>query len=312
MSTEEKVKVGVIGLGIMGSAMAANLVKAGFDVIGTDIVPEAKAALIRAGGKTVSSARDVGKTCCYILLVLAPEAALYQVSDELAESCAQGTIVLEMGTLPLAAKQKMHKLLAAKGIILIDCTLSGNGSQAKCKDLTIYASGDAGAIQKVGLILDGFSRVHYNLGEFGNGTKMKFVANLLVAIHNVAAAEAILLGVRSGLDPVNLVQAIGDGAGASRMFQVRGPMMATRTWDEEITMKNTSWQKDMKLIGDALLAAGCPAPLFSACIPIYTAAVTGGHACHDIGAVYEILERMTLSPAEKKQSAIKASLASSL
>jgi 3-hydroxyisobutyrate dehydrogenase-like beta-hydroxyacid dehydrogenase len=174
---------------------------------------------------------------------------------------------------------------------LLDCPLSGTGAQARNRDLAVYASGNAKAIQECLPIIDGFARVCYDLGEFGNGTKMKLVANLLVAIHNVAAAEGILLGVRSGLDPATVVKVIGDGAGSSRMFQVRGPSMVDRTWDEAM-ITNTVWQKDLKLIGEALLAAESPAPLFLATIPIYTAALTSGHADHDTAAVYEVLERM--------------------
>jgi len=199
----------------------------------------------------------------------------------------------------LAAKQKARALLAEKEIILLDCTLSGTGEQAKTRDVAVYASGDAEAIKEVGPVFDGFARVTYTLGEFGNGTKMKFVANLLVAVHNVAAAEAILLGARSGLDPATIVKVVADGAGGSRMFQVRGPLMVDRTWDEP-TMKNSVWQKDMKLIGEALQAAGCPAPVFSATIPIYVAATASGHADHDTAAVYEVLERMASDPSKKK------------
>ena len=284
----------------MGSAMAINLVKAGYEVIGTDLVPEARAELVKAGGKAVANSREVGEACRHILLSLASEAALYEVCGELATSCVKGTIVLEAGTLPIAAKQKMRELLAEKGVILLDSPLSGTGAQAKERDLAVYASGDSKAIEEVRPIIDAFSRVCYDVGEFGNGMKVKFANNLLGAIHNIAAAEAILFGVRSGLDPVMLVKLLGNGAGTSRMLEVRGPMMANRSWAEEVTMKNTVWQKDMKLIGDALQAVGCPAPLFSACIPIYIAAVASGHANHDTGAVYEVLERMALDPAAKK------------
>ncbi len=300
MSTENKSPVGVIGLGNMGSAIAANLVNAGFEVIGTDISPEACAKVTNAGAKTVSSASAVGKACRHIFLSLASEAALYVVCDALAASCTAGTVILETGTLPLAAKQKMLKLLAEKGVILLDCPLSGTGAQAKNRDLAVYASGDPKAIQEVRPEIDAISRVCYDLGEFGNGIKMKLVANLLVAVHNVVAAEAILFGVRVGLDPANLVKVVGDGSGASRMFQVRGPMMANRTWVEENTASVTMFHKDVKLIAEALLAAECPAPTFSACMPIYIAALTSGHANHDTGSVYEVLERMTLDPAAKK------------
>jgi len=276
MSAEKKDAVGVIGLGIMGSAMAANLVKSGFEVIGTDILAQSREELAKAGGTAVADAREVGKRCRHIILALASEAAL-----------------------PLAAKLKVRDQLAEKGVVLLDCTLSGTGAQAKNRDLAVYASGNADAIREVAPVMDGFARVCYDLGEFGNGMKMKLVANLLVAIHNVAAAEAVLLGTRSGLDPAMVVKVVADGAGGSRMFQVRGPAMVNRTWDEA-TMKNSVWQKDMKLIGEALQATGCPAPVFSSTIPIYIAATASGHAEHDTAAVYEILERMALPPTAKK------------
>jgi len=283
----------------MGSSMASNLVKAGFEVFGTDLLAEARTELTKAGGTALDNAREVGKRCRHIILSLASEAALGAVCADLAASAAKGTIVIETGTMSLAAKEKVRALLAEKGITLLDCTLSGTGEQAKTRDVAVYASGDADAIKEVGPVFDGFARVTYTLGEFGNGTKMKFVANLLVAVHNVATAEAILLGARSGLDPATIVKVVADGAGGSRMFQVRGPLMVNRAWDEP-TMKNSVWQKDMKLIGEALRVAGCPAPVFSATIPIYVAATASGHADHDTAAVYEVLERMALDPSKKK------------
>jgi 3-hydroxyisobutyrate dehydrogenase-like beta-hydroxyacid dehydrogenase len=303
MSTEEKGPVGVIGLGNMGSAMAANLVNAGFKVIGADISPEAHAASAKAGVtivSRVSSAREVAEACRRIILSLPSESALYEVCAELAASCAPGTIILETGTLPLAAKQKMLRLLAEKNVTLLDCPLSGTGAQAKNRDLAVYASGDSKAIQQVRPVIDAFARACYDLGEFGNGIKTKLVANLLVSVHNVVAAEAILFGVRSGLDPVNLVKVLGDGAGTSRMLQIRGPMMANRTWVEETTASVTILQKDINLITEALRSAECPAPAFSACTPIYIAAIATGHAEHDPASVYEVIERMAQAAGAKK------------
>lgn len=298
MAGNKKGTVGVIGLGIMGSAMAANLVQSGFDVIGTDPVAERCEELTKAGGTAVLTAGEVGKSCRHIVLALASEAALSSVCEELAASSAAGTIVLETGTLPLAAKEMQRSLLAEKGITLLDCPLSGTGAQAKTRDLAVYASGDDAAIKEVRPVIADFSRVCYELGEFGNGTKMKLVANLLVAIHNVAAAEAILLGTRSGLDPATVVKVVADGAGGSRMLEVRGPAMIQRTWDKA-TMKNSVWQKDMKLISQALKNAGCKAPLFSATIPIYAEAAAE-HPEDDTAAVYAIVERMTAKPGATK------------
>ena len=146
----------MIGLGIMGAAMAANLMKSGFEVIGTDILAHCREELTEAGGMAVTDAREVGKRCRHIVLALASEAALNTVCLDLATTCAKGSIIIETGTLPLAAKLKARDRLAEKGIILLDCTLSGTGAQAKNRDLAVYASGDAAAIKEVAPVMDGF------------------------------------------------------------------------------------------------------------------------------------------------------------
>ena len=152
------------------------------------------------------------------------------------------------------------------------------------------ASGETAAIKQMMDVFKGFSRAQFSVGEFGNGMKMKLVANLLVAIHNVSTAEAILFGQQLGLQAKAIVEVVADGAGGSRMFQVRGPMMASRGWDDA-TMKIEVWQKDMSIIDDALRALNLPSPLFAACIPIYRAAMAQGHALHDTAAVYAVLEK---------------------
>ena len=285
------VGVGVIGLGIMGSAMAGNLVKAGFAVAGYDPVAPARARLKTAGGTPCKSARDVASRCRFIVLSLPSEAALDAVCEELLGAGVRGLIVAETSTLPLTAKQRALKRLKSGGITLLDCPLSGTGAQAQNRDLAVYASGSARAIGEFAPVFDGFARVRYNVGAFGNGIRMKLVANLLVAIHNVSTAEALLMGVRSGLDPAQIVEVVADGAGGSRMFQIRGPMMVDRSW-ATATMKVSTWQKDMRLIGETLAASDTPAPLFAATVPIYNAAMALGHGGDDTGAVYAVLERL--------------------
>jgi 3-hydroxyisobutyrate dehydrogenase-like beta-hydroxyacid dehydrogenase len=139
--------------------------------------------------------------------------------------------------------------------------------------------------------LKGFSRSHYFLGEFGNGSKMKFVANLLVAIHNVSAAEAFALGAKSGLSQEMIFKVISDGAGASRMFQVRGPQMVAGDYSDA-TMKVEVWQKDMKIIGEYAAKLGVATPLFNASGAIYNAAMAQGFAKQDTAAVCAVLERL--------------------
>lgn len=288
--------VGVIGLGIMGSSIAANLQASGFNVTGIEVNPASRKAMSSRIAKVGSSPRVlIGKTG-HIVTSLPSVAALMAVCEELAsEAVAQGltkgsVVLAETSTLPMDDKQAARKLLAKAGIKMIDTPLSGTGAQARTRDLTVYASGDSAAIRQMTEVFKGFSRAQFSVGEFGNGMKMKLVANLLVAIHNVSTAEAVLFGERMGLASKDIVEVVADGAGGSRMFQVRGPMMVTRGWDDA-TMKIEVWQKDMSIIDEALRALNLPSPLFAACIPIYRAAMAQGHALHDTAAVYAVLEK---------------------
>jgi 3-hydroxyisobutyrate dehydrogenase-like beta-hydroxyacid dehydrogenase len=280
-----KQSVGVIGLGIMGSAMSANLVKAGFDVRGFDIVAARRAALKRAGGTPVPS---LSKLNTEISITSLPSAAaLHEVTDQLRTK----SIVVETSTLPIEEKVKARDTLRRKGITLLDCPLSGTGAQARTGDLVVFASGERKAFEKARSIFPGFSRAHHYLGAFGNGSKMKYVANLMVAIHNVSAAEAFVLGKKAGLSPEMIYEVQANGAGTSRMFQVRGPMMVAGRY-RDVTMKNEVWQKDMKIIGEFAAKLGAPTPLFNASAAVYNAAMAQGYARQDTGAVCAVIEAM--------------------
>ena len=304
-STPQPTSVGMIGLGIMGSAMSANLVKAGFTVVGYDPVAKAGARLKKAGGTPCDSATEVARQSRLIVLSLPSEAALDEACAALVAGAARGTVVAETSTLPEAAKLRAQAVLAGKGITLLDCPLSGTGAQALTRDLAVYASGDAAGIKAFAPVFEGFARARYDVGAFGNGMRMKLVANLLVAIHNLSTAEALALGARSGLDPAMVVKVVADGAGGSRMFQVRGPVMVDRSWDKA-TMKVSTWQKDMRLIGDLLEATATAAPLFAACIPVYNAAMALGHGPDDTAAVYSVLEHMMGASKQAGKKAAKA------
>ena len=280
--------VGISGLGIMGSAMATNLARAGFRVLGYDPRPSARRALSRTGGKPVRSNAALARRCDTIITSLPSARALENVAREIAR---QGVLVIETSTLPLEAKAAARQVLARAGATLLDCPLSGTGAQARLKDLAVYASGPRAAVRRAVPVVEGFARAHYYVGPFGAGSKMKFVANLLVAIHNVSAAEAFVLAMKAGLDPQLVYKVVGDGAGGSRMFQVRGPMMVRGDY-RDATMRVEVWQKDMAIIGDFARALGCPTPLFLASAPFYTAALAAGRGREDTAAVCAVLEGM--------------------
>jgi len=283
--------VGVIGLGIMGSAISANLVRAGFETFGYDLLPAPRKVLERVGGIATRSAAQVAAHASVALTSLPSAAALHRVARELARNGRRGGIVLETSTLPIEDKRRARAVLGAAGMTLLDCPLSGTGAQAKTGDLSVYASGPRKAYDAAVPVFEGFARSHYFLGAFGNGSRMKFVANLLVAIHNVSAAEAFVLGMKAGLAPRTILRVAGDGAGASRMFQVRGPMMVAGKYDEA-TMKNELWLKDMKIIGEFATKLGVATPLFNASAAIYNAAMAQGYAKQDTAAVCAVLEAM--------------------
>ncbi len=292
MLEKQSESVGVIGLGIMGGTIARNLVAAGHRVIGFD--PDAaRCDEARAAGvEIVDAARMLIAEARQILTSLPSPGALDQTVAAIggvSESERRDLVVAELSTLPLSCKQANRERLDDAGVVLLDCPLSGTGAQALTRDLAVYASGDAEACKRFAGVFSGFSRVNHYLGEFGNGTKMKLVANLLVAIHNVAAAEAILLGVKGGLDPSTLCEILASGAGTSRIFEMRAPMMVDESY-EPATMKLEVWQKDMALIREFVADCGVPTPTFSATEPIYEAALEAGRNQQDTAAVYAVLQ----------------------
>jgi L-threonate 2-dehydrogenase len=285
----------VIGLGIMGSAMAGHLLHSRYRVAGFDVDENRRDLHERAGGETVSRARDVAARAAIVVTSLPSVDALIETVAEILKAPRRPRIVIETSTLPLATKERARRRLAAAGSTLLDCPLSGTGAQARSKDLVVYASGDRAAWRRAVPVVRAFSRAQYYVGPFGAASKLKFVANLLVAIHNVAAAEALVLARQAGLDPAMVLQAVADGAGSSRVLQLRGPMMVAGDYSKP-TMKLGVWQKDMSIIADFARASGAPTPLFHASAPIYDAALEMGLHEQDTAAVCAVLEAMARRP----------------
>jgi L-threonate 2-dehydrogenase len=287
----EKNTVGIIGLGIMGGSFAKNLVAAGFRVVGFDVDLTARRTAAKSGVELVKSAAEVAAAAPTVITSLPKPEALQATVEEIAAAKLPARVIIEASTFTLQDKQRAEAVLRKAGHIALDCPISGTGSQAKVKDLVVYASGNSKAIARNRDVFLGFARAVHDLGEFGNGSKMKYVANLLVAIHNVASAEAMVLGIKAGLAPQQIFDLVSAGAGNSRVFELRAPMMVEGRYDEP-TMKISVWQKDMSVIGDYAQELGCPTPLFSATLPVYAAAMSTGHDAHDTAAVCAVLEAM--------------------
>jgi 3-hydroxyisobutyrate dehydrogenase-like beta-hydroxyacid dehydrogenase len=285
--------VGIIGLGIMGGAIARNLIERGWRVIGFDANPERNAELAQAKMLVAADVAEVMRDAPIVMTSLPTPAVVEKVAREIAASGQSTRIVAELSTLSLADKLAFEAILRKAGHIALDCPLSGTGAQAKMRDLVVYASGDSEAIGRcMGLFAD-FAKQSADLGRYGNGSRMKFVANHLVAINNVATAEAMLLAERAGLDPKTVVEMVGPGAGGSRMFQMRAPMMVQGVY-EPATMKVSTWKKDMAIIAEFADDVGCSTPLFTLTQPVYSEAMAMGLGDQDTASVFEVLKKSIL------------------
>ena len=282
--------IGVIGLGIMGSAIADHVVKASYRVVGYDVRAARMRGLNAATGVAAATAADVARQSPIVITSLPSSEALAQTVEALAEAARPRQIVIETSTLPIETKQRARMKLRKCGVELLDCPISGTGAQARRKDVVVYASGTRAAYARVSKVLDAFTRAHYYVGPFGDGSKVKFVANLLVAIHNVATAEALVLAMKAGLNPGKVLKLVSEGAGSSRVLQLRGPMMVKGDY-RKATMTLATWQKDMAIIAAFARQVGVRTPLFSATAPIYREAVRTRSA-EDTAAVCAVLEKM--------------------
>ena len=283
--------VGVIGLGIMGGAFARNLVAAGWRVIGYDISAARRREAARAGVEIATDAVAVVAAAPTVLTSLPKPLALMDTARAIAKAKLKPKVIVEMSTFKISDKEKAQKVLAKAGHTMLDTPVSGTGSQAAARDLVFYASGDSRAIKRLRPLFEAFGRKTYDVGVFGNGSKIKYVANLLVAINNVASAEAMVLGMKAGLKPQVIFDLIQAGAGNSRVFELRAPMMVKGKY-KDATMKIDVWDKDMSVIGDYAKKIKVPTPMFDATKSIYVKAQKSGYGAQDTAAVCAVLEKM--------------------
>jgi len=287
----DRMAVGVIGLGFMGTAISANIAKEGFVVWGYDVLKERTDVLVDNGGRAASSCREVARKADVLLISLPGVSAFQDVVWGMAGILAsgrKGLIAMECSTLAVADKAKAREDMQKAGMILLDCPISG-GARAAQKDLVVYGSGHQGSYEKCIPVIAAFARSNYFLGPFGNGSKMKLVANLLVAIHNVSAAEAMVFGMKAGLDPEMIYKVMCDSSGRSRMFEVRAPRMVKNDYDHP-SMKVKIFQKDLSIIDEFAKSLKCPTPLFTNSLEVYAGAVAKGFDEKDTASVCAVLE----------------------
>ena len=296
----------MIGLGIMGSAMSRNLIAAGFTVIGYDVLPTAIDAFEAGLAASPPIGRRGGNGGGHPDHLAAVGQGFVRCGRRIEDAAARDRVVAETSTFTLEDKTAAQAQLAQAGIVMLDCPLSGSGVQALQRDVLVYGSGRKDAYDRCLPAFNGFSRAPHYLGAFGNGSKMKYVANLMVAVHTVVAGEAFTLARKAGLDPAQMFAVVSDGAAGSRALDVRGEMLIADTYLPIRTMPLELWRKDMRVIADFANSLACPTPMFSAAVPLFNAAVASGYGDQDTAAVCAVIEAMAGLPAAEEYAGCQA------
>jgi 3-hydroxyisobutyrate dehydrogenase-like beta-hydroxyacid dehydrogenase len=277
----------------MGGAYAASLAAAGYAVIVVDPDEEARRRAVDAGCTVAVSVDElVAAGCNPVLLSLATDDAFNAVVADLAAACGRRTessglpVVADTSTLGVDVKERGRQTVERVGVILLDCPVSGTGEQARTGDLVVYASGPDDAVNAVEPVFRAFARRVIRVGGFGAGMRVKLLANLLVGIHNAAAAEMLALAERAGVDLTMVIDAVVDGAGQSRMLEVRGPHMASHDYGYGATVD--LFRKDLRLINDFARGHAARTPLLEVVTELYEQAASIGLGSQESAAVHAV------------------------
>ena len=280
-------RVGVIGLGKMGLPIAMNLMSRGFLVTGyrRSGSPE----LTKAGGTVAASAAEAAAQTD-VLLSIVPTA------DDVEEVIAgpagilttlkPGTVHIEMSTIDVDRKARLRDKVRAKGGDLLDCPISGSPGMVAPRLATTFVSGDKQSVDTVTTVLDAISGPWIYTGAFGTGARMKYVANLLLAVHTVAAAEAMALARRSGLDLQLVQKTLDDSIASSAIWRQRGPLMAERAWTPAPGPVRTL-HPILEQIEEHAASTGLSASVFAAAKEVFDKALADGWGDLDIACVHD-------------------------
>jgi 3-hydroxyisobutyrate dehydrogenase-like beta-hydroxyacid dehydrogenase len=283
--------VGIVGLGLLGSAVSARLRAAGREVIGHDVVPERNRALEAIGGRAVASVAEVAAAADPICVVLPSLAAVEEVvlgSRGLAAT-ARGRTVVQMSTISPALTERLARECVHHGVEFLDCPISGTSGMVARGDGIIFVGGEHAVYERWRPLLETILPRAVHVGVAGQAMVLKLVANLLVALHSAAAAEALAMVERAGLDVAQALDLLRASAATSRMLDVRGPLIAKRDFPPQ--MKLDLFMKDLHLIQEAARALETPVPLTDVAERLYAAAQTAGHGGEDLAVVVTALAR---------------------
>jgi L-threonate 2-dehydrogenase len=279
--------VGVIGLGRMGLPIARNLIERGFQVTGYRRHPSPE--LEQAGGRAAASPAEVAEAAD-VLISIVPGAhdveEIVQGKNGTLTALRPGTVHIEMSTIDVTRKAALREATRARGGDLLDAPISGTPGMVAPRLATTFASGDQQAVDQASNVLDAISGPWVYTGPFGTGAQLKYIANLLLAVHTAAAAEALALARRTGLDLALVQQTLDDSIASSTIWRVRGPLMAQRAWTPAPGPVATL-HPILEQIEACAAASGLDTPVFAAAKALFDQALADGHGDLDIACIHD-------------------------
>ena len=279
--------IGSIGLGNIGEPMAINLIQSGYSVIGFDVIEKPK--FVSAGGLQAKTIEELSKETDLIVQSLPTVQALETTVDELIEFGRSGQIIIELSSYPLKNKKLQASRLAEHGITMLDCEISGLPFMVKDRSATIFQSGDQATIESTQVVFEAMTNKRINLGKFGAATKMKLLANMMVAIHNSVAGEVLNLAQKADIDLDEAIEALSKSAAGSVTFSNKAPIMITREFESGAGPFRHMFNYLRRVSGLAK-DVGASTPLLDTIHQYYEKAEAEGRADQDIAAIIEMLE----------------------
>ncbi len=296
--------VGIVGVGLLGSAVAEMLLGAGFSVIGYDVLPEKLVALAALGGRGAGSAAEVARRAGPVFTVLptldSVEEAITGPKGVL-EGARADTTIIQMSTISPDLAVRMEEATRARGATFLDAPVSGTSSMVARRDCVVTVGGERATFEGCRSVLEALARRVFYVGPCGMGSYLKLVTNLVMGLNGVVLAEGLTLARRAGLDPIQTLEILSQGAAASKILDVRGPLMIEGRFDP--LMKIDLFLKDIRLMLEAGQHLHVPLPLTGMMQQLYTAACAGGQAKEDLSGIILLYERMAGLPARDAKRA---------
>ena len=283
--------IGIVGLGLLGHAIASRLIKAGHTVIGFDVLPDRVSAVTTMGVKPASSVAAVAQSAeavCTLLPSLATAEAVILGADGILAGARRDLAVIQMSTISPTLTERLAREVTVRGLGFLDCPVSGTSSMVERGDGIFFVGGDRALFERWRPMLESVLARAVLVGRVGQAMVLKLVANLLVALNSAAAAEALTLARKAGLDLPLALDVLNASAAASSMLKVRGPMIVRGEFPAQ--MKLDLFMKDIHLMQEAATAVGAPLPFTDLAERLYATAQAQGHGGEDLAVVVTALD----------------------